>query len=238
MKILSTVAVLGLLAGCASPINIPSQPGHLTFIPTTTPKLGHLYFAGPGQRPAFQTGDAKTRETKTWYALCYDDFGKTAALQDLSAFIVEDAVTMKKGTGTLGADAGVGLPVAGITGTANLGAKQTYTVTDLRLLSITDAGIALVNDSIGDNCRKTIAELEQKGTEIVLLTSVQRADSVSDVTSIRGGVGVAGGSVALGSQDQGVEVTVTAPGAGLGGSTGTDYQYSMVYFTGLLGPRS
>ncbi|WP_332687486.1 hypothetical protein [Devosia sp.] len=206
----------------------------MTLVPTTTPKLGHLYFSGTkGQRPAFRTSDGAI-----WYELCYDDFRETAALKDLSAYIAEDSVTMAKGTGTLGVDAGVGLPFAGITGTANLGAKQTYTVDDLRLLSITDAGIELVNSSIGDKCRAAIAGLESAGTQIVLLTSAQRADKVSDVTNFRGGVGTAGGSATLGSGTTGVSVAVSGPGTALGGSFGSDYQYSLVYFTGLLGPRS
>lgn len=190
-----------LLAGCETVgqrdieggVSTVVKVGYTQILPTTDVRVGRLYFSGTGRRPAFATADGTIYNN-----LCYDDFALTKGLKDIEKFIVDEGITTRKTTISVGLSGGAAVSASKIKALGNLTAGAEVTrnrvleLENVRTLSFSDAGIAMVRAEINDNCWRDIANLK-KSSNVILLLSAQRAERATEKTvdKIAGKAGVA-----------------------------------------------
>ncbi|WJH39320.1 hypothetical protein N7E02_21050 [Aliirhizobium terrae] len=102
MKASIALMSMVLLSACGSGsrgvVSAPSlesirPANYSTILPSNAPKIGALYFSGTGKRPKFALPDGTI-----FNELCYDDYTKTAALNELSKQIVDDGIRIDSKT--------------------------------------------------------------------------------------------------------------------------------------------
>lgn len=159
--------------------------GHTPIIPSTSPRIGRLYFSGEGRRPSFVTTSGKV-----YNELCYDDFSMTGKLSNIDKFIIDDGVVRSKTTisGDLSGSISGSIPktikalgsvAVGLNGSSN----RTYIIEKLHRLSLTDEGKKTIKDSIGAGCEAEISKLK-KNRHVVLIVGAQRAEKSTDTRVI------------------------------------------------------
>lgn len=219
-----------LLGGCPGGVGQIPPGTHVLnqtpIIPTTNLKVGHLYFEGTGQRPAFQLADGTV-----YSEICYNDFMQTNALKNIRQYIaVSDTPYYSESTTTIGDTfsanvTGIKFNIFSAGAKANFNPSDKLKVIDARAVTLSLAGIEIVRKSIGAACRNELAN-----KKVILIADATRADSAV-ITSTRS-FG-AGGSVNVGGTVGGSGTSVTATGPGGGGdfsrNNTVETTYKLVY---------
>lgn len=188
VALLAWVAVGGAAMAQSILSSLSTTPGFLDLMLTNNVKVGHVYFAGSGKKPAFVTAKGSL-----FSELCYEDFSKTQALAGIDQFVETGEPwiltrTIKRGGGLSFSVAKIAEVLGqnfGISFDASV--EHTYVVKNVRRLSLTDEGRAAVSSSLGDNCKVEIAKLQQQNITVVLAVAAERADEASESAIKSGG---------------------------------------------------
>jgi hypothetical protein len=165
-----------------------STPGFVDLLLTNNVKIGHVYFAGSGKRPAFITAKGNL-----YSELCYEDYSETQALAGIGQFVeVGDPWilnrTIKRGGGLSFSVAKIAEVLGQTFGIAfDASVEQTYIIKNVRRLTLKDEGIAIVRSSLGANCQAEIAKMQQQNIIVVLAVAAERADEASESATTSGG---------------------------------------------------
>lgn len=174
-----------------SPIAGKLPLGITEIAPSSSPKIGRLYFSGAGNHPKFVT-----TEGVVFNSLCYDDYAKDSKLKKIDDYVVEDSVVFKNRKLNQDLEGNASVTVkklsifknVGFSGQANR--NRTYSISTAKQCFLLDEGVEIVKSEIGDNCKKTITQYKEQGRDVILILSAVRADEIKDVTNYG-----AGGSV-------------------------------------------
>lgn len=163
--------------------------GSEEIFPTNGLKVGRLYFSGKGRRPKFALADGTV-----FNALCYDDFQLTNELKHIESHVIDEGVAIKKAAISRDIDANLRVSVSklrlikGLDVSGNYERKRTYVVENVRHLELTDRGVQVIRDKIGDGCRREIRKLTRLRRRVILVLSALRADKAQYVRKAGGGV--------------------------------------------------
>ena len=241
-KVGVALSIVAVLAGCTTvdvggkaidgDLKSVALTGYTAIVPTTSPRVGRLYFSGEGRRPAFVTADGTV-----YNELCYDDFTSTGALAAIDKYVVDEGISHSKKTMTGGLTGSASLSTSkvkslgdvaiGLDGNRN----RTYVIEKVHKLALSDAGLQVVMNKIQDGCKLEIAKL-RKTRDVIIAMRAQRAEKATDSRTVTYN-GTLGASVGGAIASDKAKVTVTGKGAGIGvGSSHvvTD-EYELVYLS-------
>jgi hypothetical protein len=175
------------IAGCTTIPNKPPKveppPGHQRVVPTGYAVVGRIYRKGIGERPWLLLDDSTV-----YSEICWNDFLETAALKTIQEHVVAaqnvihpsatSTLSLKLSAGFSGSVAGA---ATGISGSAEPSA--TYSLSNLRLVTLTDTGRRIIESEIGESCRELIRKHGAEG--VILLAEGLRADSGKQTAGIK-----------------------------------------------------